>query len=654
MNSQSEQRIPRTRRRTRATDTESTSSTIVSLAEVTPPLNTGGLPFAIQDGQLYTTGETPRLLANFTAHITRELILDDGLETHREYEIEVILRDGTSIPTFMIPTSQFASMTWVHEKVGVQAIIAPRSQELVRIAIQYLSEEAEECRIFSHTGWTMHHGQRCYLHAGGAIGADGAVTDVATALPSALHHFELPAPPNGDALQSAVHNVMDLLEIAPAQVIVPLLGAIFRSVFPDADFTVFLEGRTGVFKSQLAALAQQFFGPQMNSSRLPANWSSTANSLESLCFHAKDALIVVDDFVPQGNQLSRNSMQMTAERLIRAQGNASGRHRMKADGTQRLPKPPRGLILATGEEIPNGESLQGRMLIIHVGKDDVNVERLTQAQEDAENGLYASAMSGFISWIASDYDNLISRMKGEVTELRTSLRQQGVHARTPGTAASLIVALRFFLEFCREIEALSEQECERLSSRFSVAILDAVTEHHSTQREINPVNQFLGFVTSLLTTGAAFLKRIPSAGICDSDHRAGDGVQIGWLHGVDIYLDQDAAFAAVQSLVRSQGDLFPIKASTLFKRLDEAGMLVREATQSTRKHRLPAPLHEIRALRLADNVLKIPEVSFAPVPPPRSPSGNAPHGFRTRQRVRNRNGNNTSSCEAPVDQPSAR
>jgi hypothetical protein len=31
---------------------------------------------------------------------------------------------------------------------------------------------------------------------------------------------------------------------------------------------------------------------------LPAAWSSTGNALEVLAFHAKDALLVIDDFAP--------------------------------------------------------------------------------------------------------------------------------------------------------------------------------------------------------------------------------------------------------------------------------------------------------------------------------------------------------------------
>ena len=55
---------------------------------------------------------------------------------------------------------------------------------------------------------------------------------------------------------------------------------------------MFLAGRTGTFKTTLAALCQQHFGADMDAGCLPANFASTANALESLAFAAKDALIV--------------------------------------------------------------------------------------------------------------------------------------------------------------------------------------------------------------------------------------------------------------------------------------------------------------------------------------------------------------------------
>jgi hypothetical protein len=69
-------------------------------------------------------------------------------------------------------------------------------------------------------------------------------------------------------------------------------------VLGNADFALHLAGETGAFKSELAALHQQHFGCGMNRENLPAAWSSTGNALEVLAFHAKDALLVIDDFAP--------------------------------------------------------------------------------------------------------------------------------------------------------------------------------------------------------------------------------------------------------------------------------------------------------------------------------------------------------------------
>jgi hypothetical protein len=77
---------------------------------------------------------------------------------------------------------------------------------------------------------------------------------------------------------------------------------------------LFLAGKTGVFKTALAALAQQHFGAAMDHANLPGNFASTANALESLAFHAKDTLVGADDFAP-----TPEGMKMTA---LRASPNA--------------------------------------------------------------------------------------------------------------------------------------------------------------------------------------------------------------------------------------------------------------------------------------------------------------------------------------------
>ena len=49
--------------------------------------------------------------------------------------------------------------------------------------------------------------------------------------------------------------------------------------------------------------------------------------------------------------------------------------------------------------------------------------------------------------------------------------------------------------------------------------------------------------------------------------------RIGWVDGEDLYLQPDAAYAAVRRLAQDEGDGVPLAPKTLWKRLDEKGLL---------------------------------------------------------------------------------
>jgi len=51
------------------------------------------------------------------------------------------------------------------------------------------------------------------------------------------------------------------------------------------------------------------------------------------------------------------------------------------------------------------------------------------------------------------------------------------------------------------------------------------------------------------------------------------GECVGWVDGEDLYLQPDAAYAAVQKQGRDSGDTLSVTATTLRKRLHERGLL---------------------------------------------------------------------------------
>ena len=254
---------------------------------------------------------------------------------------------------------------------------------------------------------------------------------------------------------------MKLLDLTPDQIAVPLFGSIWRAPLGDVDFTPLLTGRTGTGKTALTAVFQQHWGAGLDADHLPASWSSTANHNEGLSFVAKDALLVIDDFTPQGNKGEIDKIHRDAERLLRAVGNHAGRGRMRADTSLRPPKSPRGLVVTTGEDLPRGQSLRARLFVLPISPDSLDWDKLTRRQRDAAAGLFAQAMSGYLQWLAGKYGKVRREMPRRLVELPEQARDGNQHKRTPDIVASLFYGLELFTEFAVKIALSSGNRAGR-------------------------------------------------------------------------------------------------------------------------------------------------------------------------------------------------
>lgn len=529
-------------------------------------------------------------LTNYRARITAQLVEDDGAEQRRLFEIEGTL--GTRTPRFALPAAAFGAMSWPTEHLGATAVTYPGMgiRDHARVAIQMLSGEVPERTVYAHTGWREVGGTWVYLHGGGAIGADGAVAGVETRLEGALARYVLPEAPDGHALRDAIRASLRLLDVAPDRASVPLLAATYRAVLGATDHSLHLAGPTGVLKTELAALVQQHYGAAMDSRALPGSWSSTGNLLEAIAFAAKDAVLVVDDFAPTGSIGDVQRLHRDADRLLRAQGNSSGRGRMRADTSLRPAKPPRGLVLSTGEDVPHGQSLRARVLVLEVGPGDVDARRLTACQTDAASGLYASAMSGFVRSIADGYPTIQAGLRAEVVRLRGQALDGRAHRRTPEIVANLALGIDHLLAFATAVGAVEQTEAAALRDRCWRALLDAASDQRSHQAASEPAARFVELLSAAVAAGRAHLadeegdrpsnpgawgwRRTPEGAFANESWRP-MGERVGWVadEGDDLFLDPDASFAAAQRVGRDTGDPLAIAPRTLHRRLQQAGLL---------------------------------------------------------------------------------
>ncbi len=545
-------------------------------------------------------------LANFSAKIVGGTIADDGAEQTREFDIEV-QQPGSPVQRAGVPVEFFGTLNWVIERFGVRYLILPGKREHLRCAIQEMSGDVPTATTYRHTGWREVDGRWCYLHGGGAIVPAVPVVPVSASvevrLDGAAAGFCLPGSPTGVALCEAVRASLGTLDgLVSDTVSFPVLATAYRAALGAADYALWLSGTTGAQKSELAALLRQHYGPTMTRTGLPGNWSSTDNALEGLAFTLKDAVLVIDDFAPSTSRADADRQHRTAERLIRGQGNSAGRQRMRADGTLRPPKPPRALIAATGEDVPRGHSITARLCVLAVNKGDVKLPRLSECQRDAAAGLYAAALAGFVTWLAPRYAAVRAGLGAERVELRNQFVGSYPHARTPDIIANLMIGLRYLLEFAESVAAIDRRQYDALWQRGQTAFRAVAAHQGEHQRAADPVARFAEMLTSIVSGGRAHIAGLDgrepgrplspeSWGWEAHDFRSGTettgtnyrarGEKIGWTDGTELYLDPDITYAALTALARDQGQAYPVTQQTLYRRVNEAGLLLRTDTDRT-------------------------------------------------------------------------
>jgi hypothetical protein len=277
----------------------------------------------LQNGRFKVTS-----LADFQAGVVSDLVFDDGEQEKRKFGIEAKLGDTTL--AFSVSAAEFGRMGWVLSKLGPQAIIYPGQHQHARAAIQSLSGPISQERIFTHLGWRKEGSQWLYLHGGGAVGSGGQVSTAQVRLPTALQAYQIGPPQDSTERVQAVRDSLRFLSVAPDRITFPLLAGVYRAAF-------------------------------------------------GLAFYAKDSLLVIDDFAPNG--LGDRALESIAEKLFRAAGNQQGQSRMHQDGRPSGAHAPRALVLATGEEVPQGQSIRARLLIIDVGPQEVERATLTQPSQ---------------------------------------------------------------------------------------------------------------------------------------------------------------------------------------------------------------------------------------------------------------------------------
>lgn len=537
---------------------------------------------------------TVELMCNFVMTITEEVRYIDGLQTRSLLTITGIMNkpddpDGREKPLLLPPveidTDQFANFSWVVPNWGIKCIIRPGSgvKEDMRVMTQIRSNP-EVRTVYKQTGWQDIDGKQMYLHGGGAIGARGNDPSVETRLPPELGPINLAT---AVSPQDGFNAVLDLTTLGGPQMMWCLIAGGLAPLYGPCDFGLQLTGRTGSFKSEVASIIQAFYGPTFNARNLPASWSSTGNAIEALAFFAKNAVMVLDDFVPQGTAWQQRQLQGQADKIIRAQGNQAGRARLSDTSNLQQTMYPRGVILSTGEDTPEGHSVRARMLILEMTPGNIKPPSLSAAQ--AARPL----LVGNTAWLAQSLAKQPADLDARREALRAGYRDIG-HTRTPTTLATLVAVAEDWLDRAVADGLASKQQAAKYKKEAKASIEAVGKMQGQYLEDADPVEVFYQQIRGILGTGGGHF-RTRTGGIptkagdlgWTSEAASGElptykarGVCLGWVVIPEdlMYLDSTAGYKAVK---KAAGAAMPLGDTTFLKRLKDSGAL--KATDTARQ-----------------------------------------------------------------------
>lgn len=487
------------------------------------------------------------------------------------------------------------SMSWVAEWAPRAVLYAGQAvRDRAREAIQLVSSDAVERTVYAHTGWRCLGGRWLYLHAGGALGADGPIEGVGAELPGDLTRYRLAEPPGVEAPRAAFAAVWQELPAVSPAVVPPLLGAVLTAPLStpiDVDVVVALIGPTGSSKTSMVSALLNFYG-QFPPTTTPVGFESTANYLEKLASIAKDLPLLVDDIRPPRAADEVAERRRKLERIIRGAGNRVGRGRMTGDTSLRTAYPPRALIILTGEDELEESSTIGRTLPVRVGPGTIDPRRLATWQHNPEPLRLVGA--GFIRWLAG----LLDRYGPEAIR---ALRDQAslpslppnIHPRLPQTLRHLLTGWALFARFAVEVGAVAEEAAARRLDEVARELVHHAAATGEAVRRARPSLRFIEGLRDLLASHRAYLDGRDGGSPPGAEAlgwiKLADGTlvprgeRIGWADEAALYLIPGAARSQVARLLREGGERFVVSGRALLESLARDGYLLR--LQSGRQDR---------------------------------------------------------------------
>jgi hypothetical protein len=325
-----------------------------------------------------------------------------------------------------------------------------------------------------------------------------------------------------------------------------------------------------------------------------ASWASTANYIERTGYYFRDAPYLVDDYKPEvvaGWQ---------AVRVLQAYADGTGRGRLQADARAHVTRPIRGLLLSTGEDLPqHNASALARMVIVDVPNRPKQLDRGARCL--ALRPSYRGVTADFIRWLIAEGRTVgfAAHVERHRERFYRGIAGMPNDARIAGNFALLAAAFEEFALYLGDAWPGGAALARGYVEEDLVVIRDRMLK---VAREQQASEIFLDTLRVLLAHKKVRFQGEPKKKGNDEDVFA-PGEVIGKVAGECYEVSIPMARAAVQEHLRRQGrDPLKVSDSALIQDLEAAGKVVPPPTKGgargEKTHTVRVEGRKVRCLRI--------------------------------------------------------
>jgi hypothetical protein len=319
------------------------------------------------------------------------------------------------------------------------------------------------------------------------------------------------------------------------------------------------------------------------------SFRDTANSILHNAFALKDVLTCIDDLHPS-SRMEEQKMNGTAQAMMRAYGDRTGKGRLRSDSTLMESRPPQGNAIITAEYAPDiGESGTARYFALELKESDVDLQNLSAYQKEAARGTFQRCMYAYTQWIKERFlhsegakQEFINFLNFRFLSCREEFRNSGIrcHGRVSESVAHLQMGMDFFLLFLKENQVLDEKSCADIQQRFKEILYRLAARQAENIDQDKPTHKFIRKLYALLESNQAYVDDKNNPG------ELGFGTCLGYQDDTFLYLHSELCHKVVRKFCEEQGENFSCTHKSLLKAMAEEGLILPGKEQNTRSQRI--------------------------------------------------------------------